>query len=314
MKGVYCDGKSIAFRGDLPEPAAASDETRLAVEWAGICDTDLQLAKGYMGFRGVLGHEFVGRDESGRRFTAEINNSCHKCADCRAGRSNHCRMRTVLGIVNHDGAMAESVCVPTRNLHQVPDEIADRDAVFIEPLAAALRITEQVAIDEKSRVAVLGDGKLGILCAWVMRSAGARTCLIGKHREKLKLAGIDVETALLEDAANFGREFDVVVDATGSSSGLASAFRLVRPMGTVVLKTTIAGEHSLSLAPVVIDEVTVIGSRCGPFARAIETLARKRIDVEPLIGDVFPLDRAEAAFQAAAIPGARKVLLRIGAT
>lgn len=262
-----------------------------------------------MGFRGVLGHEFVAEDEHGERFTAEINNSCHRCPTCMAGRPNHCPHRTVLGIFGHDGAMADRVAVTRRNLHAIPDAIDDLAAVFIEPLAAAFRVAEQVPLDPETRLAVVGDGKLGILCAWVARLKGARVHLIGKHRDKLALAGSGISTSHRDDAGSLARSFDVVVDATGSTSGLETAFGLVEPCGTVVLKTTVAGNHATSLAPIVIDEVRVIGSRCGPFAPAIAALQAGEIDVRPLIGSVLSLDEAEDAFRQATAPGARKVLM-----
>ena len=309
MRGVFRDGETILLKKDLPEPRTVANETILKVRIAGICDTDLQLARGYMNYRGILGHEFVGLDDSGQRFAAEINASCHDCPTCRAGRPGHCPYRTVLGILGRDGAMADLVSVPTRNLHPIPDAITDREAVFVEPLAAAFRITEQVELGAGQRVAVLGDGKLGLLCAWVIRETGADATLIGKHPEKLALAGDGVATRLLGKPDD-GR-YDVVVDASGNASGFEAALQRVRPCGTVVLKTTIAGDHRLNLAPVVVDEVRVIGSRCGPFPPAIAALASRRIDVRPLIGGEFPLDEAEAAFEAAAAPGARKILLRI---
>lgn len=313
MRGVVCTGSSVELARNLPEPTVKPEEVLLSVISAGICDTDLQLARGYMGFRGILGHEFVGRTEAGGRVTAEINNACHACPTCAEGRTQHCPNRTVLGILNHDGAMADLVTVPIRNLHHIPDSIDDRQAVFIEPLAAAFRVTEQVDLHPGVNVAVLGDGKLGLLCAWVARLTGASVTLIGKHAEKLALAGEGIETQTLDRAPALGRRFDVVIESTGSNSGLSSALGLVRPCGTVVLKTTVAGEHSLSLAPIVIDEIRVIGSRCGPFPKAIAALSAGQVDVRPLIGAEYSLDDAPAAFQAAAVRGARKILLHVAA-
>ena len=310
MRGVYCDGTSARFQADLLDPIPGADEVRLRVRLAGICDTDLQLARGYMGFRGVLGHEFVGEDAGGRRLTADINNACHACPTCLAGRPGHCPNRTVLGILAHDGALAEHVCVPRRNLHAIPESLDDREAVFIEPLAAAFRIAEQVTLGPDVSLGILGDGKLGLLCAWACRVSGARVSLIGKHPSKLALAGEGIATHLLAEAPSLARSFDVVADCTGSPSGFPIALGLVRPCGTVVLKTTVAGTHSVALAPVVIDEVRVVGSRCGPFPRAIAALANREVDVLPLIGAEFPLDAADAGFRAAAVSGARKILLR----
>lgn len=311
MKGLYCDGSSIRLRDDLPIPQPGPGEVRLRVQAVGVCDTDIQLAKGYLGFRGVLGHEFVGRTEAGDRVAAEINNSCHECPVCRAGRPGHCPHRTVLGIVGHDGAMAEYVVVPQVNLHAIPQGVEDRDAVFIEPLAAAFRITEQVDLHPSLKMAILGDGKLGMLCAWVARAAGAQVSLIGKHSSKLALAGEGIATHRLEEASALAKRFDVVVDCTGSHTGFPTALGLVRSCGTVVLKTTVAGTYTIDLAGIVIDEVRVIGSRCGPFPKAIAALADRKIDVRPLIGAEFSLDEAEKAFHAAAERGAKKVLIHV---
>ncbi len=311
MRGVYCDGTAARLRRDLPEPEPRGDDVLLRVRAVGICDTDLQLARGYMGFRGLLGHEFVGQTDSGRRVTAEINAACHACPTCEAGRPGHCPHRTVLGILRHDGAMADWVRVPRRNLHDIPDALEDAEAVFVEPLAAAFRVAEQVALSPDVRLAVVGDGKLGLLCAWMARLEGARVDLIGKHPAKLALAGEGIATHTRDEAPSLGRPFDVVVDATGSPTGLPMALTLVRPCGTIVLKTTIAGTYATDLAPIVIDEVRIVGSRCGPFPRAIAALADRRIDVRALIGAEFSLDHAEEAFRAAAEPGARKVVMRI---
>jgi threonine dehydrogenase-like Zn-dependent dehydrogenase len=312
MRGVYCDGRSIAYRQDLGAPSLSTGEVEVKVSRVGICDTDIQLARGYMGFRGVLGHEFVGRLADGRRVTAEINNPCGTCPACLAGRGHHCPRRTVLGILGHDGAMADLVAVPAANIHSVPDAIDDRRAIFIEPLAAAFRISEQVNLGPGVAMAIVGDGKLGLLCTWVARAAGADVTLVGKHPDKLALAGSGVRSVHLDHAATLGRPFDVVADCTGSPTGFPTALSLVRPLGTVVLKTTIAGEYTLNLAPIVIDEVTVIGSRCGPFPRAIAALENREIDVTPLIGHEYPIERAEEAFAAASSRGALKVALTLG--
>lgn len=311
MKGLYCDGRSVTLRRDLPEVVAAEGEVVLRVRAVGLCDTDLQLARGYMGFRGVLGHEFVGDDARGDRWVAEINNPCRRCATCLAGRPTHCPTRTVLGIVGHDGAMAERVAVPRDNLHSVPASVSDEEAVFVEPLAAAYQILEQVRVGRGDRVAVLGDGKLGLLSAWVLRTASERVTLVGRHAHKLALAGDSIAQRTTDDVADLARACDVVVDATGSPTGFAAALGFARPRGTVVLKTTVAAEHTLSLAPVVIDELTVVGSRCGPFPKAIDALARKVIDVRPLLAARYPLDEAEAAFAYASRKGVAKVILDV---
>jgi threonine dehydrogenase-like Zn-dependent dehydrogenase len=312
MKALHCDGQGVRFLTNHPAPNPGPGEIVLDVHCCGICDTDVQLAAGYMGYSGILGHEFIGTDATGRRFTAEINNACRNCSWCRQGLGNHCPNRTVLGILKHDGAMAEQVAVPRANLHAIPDSIADESAVFVEPLAAAFRILEQIGIGRTDRIAVLGDGKLGTLCAWVLATESDHVTLIGKHPAKLDRAGDSVRKALLDDAlANSAKSFDLVVDATGNPSGLATASRLVRARGTICLKTTIAAEHRLSLAPVVIDELTVVGSRCGPFEPAIEALAAGEFDVARLVEAVYPLDDAETAFAHAARKGAAKILLKV---
>ena len=242
---------------------------------------------------------------------AEINHACRACATCLAGRPTHCPTRTVLGIVGRDGAMAERVAVPAANLHPVPAAVSDEEAVFVEPLAAAFQILEQVRVAPDDRVAVLGDGKLGLLSAWVLRTAAERVTLLGRHPHKLALAGDTIAQRLADDCAGLDRAFDLVVDATGSPTGLAAALGLCRPRGTVVLKTTVAAPHALSLAPVVIDELTLVGSRCGPFPRALDALARKVIDVRPLLAARFPLAEAEAAFAYAARKGVAKVILDV---
>ena len=280
---------------------------------AGICETDLQLVRGYKGFRGVLGHEFVGVALSGafesQRVVGEINCACERCATCRAGDRGHCPNRSVIGILDHDGAFADLVAVPECNLHAVPEVIATDAAVFTEPLAAAFQIPSQISIIRDDRIIVLGDGRLGNLCAQVLASLSDHVLVIGKHADKLAVPeafGIDI--CLLTDRPT-DRAADIVVDCTGSESGLPMALELVRPRGTIVLKTTIAGTQTLALAPVVVDEVTIVGSRCGPFDRALDALAGGLIDVQSLISDRFDLSEGVAAMQRAAQPSVLKVLL-----
>ncbi|AMV17921.1 MDR/zinc-dependent alcohol dehydrogenase-like family protein [Planctomyces sp. SH-PL14] len=297
--------------GRDPRPS----EIPIRVLRAGVCETDLQLARGYMGFQGILGHEFVGIAESGkfagRRVAGEINCSCHRCDLCRQGLSNHCPNRSVIGILDHDGAFADRVFVPERNLHLIPDSVSDDEAVFIEPLAAAFQIPAQLDLKPVRSAVVLGDGRLGNLCAQVLHRAGCRVTAVGKHEWKLqRLADAGVDTCLL-DALPIKREADLVVDCTGSSGGVETALRLLRPRGTLVLKTTTAAPHGPNLAAVVIDEITVVGSRCGPFDKAIEALADRDIDVRPLITARFPLEEGEEAMRAAARPENLKVLLQV---
>lgn len=318
MKAVVCENGSARLVTDWPDPRRLTGETLVRVLCAGICETDLQLIRGYMGFRGVLGHEFVGIAEDGpfrgERVVGEINCSCGDCERCRTGLRNHCAHRSVLGILNHDGAFAERIAVPQANLHRVPTEISTREAVFVEPLAAAFQIPAQIPLRSNQCVIVLGDGRLGFLCAQVIALHGCRLTVVGKHPPKLALfAARNIQTQLLSDFTP-DHSADVVVDCTGSPTGLPLALQAVRPRGTIVLKTTCAGEQTLSLAPIVIDEVTVVGSRCGPFERAIEALRTRQVDVLPLIDRVFSLDEAVAAVQAAQSPGTRKVLFAVGAS
>lgn len=280
---------------------------------AGICATDLQLIRGYKDFRGVLGHEFVGIAENGafegQRVVADINCSCWNCDTCLAGRPGHCPQRTVIGILDRDGAFADYIAVPERNLHVVPGAIGTDAAVFTEPVAAAFQIPAQIEIAREASVVVLGDGRLGNLCAQVLSSVSDRVLVLGKHARKLALLEtLGIEARTLDDRPPHGSA-DIVVDCTGSATGLSTALELVRPRGTVVLKTTIAGTQTLSLAPVVVDEVTVVGSRCGPFDRALDALANGLVDVEPLISDRFDLSDGVRALERAAEPGVLKVLL-----
>jgi threonine dehydrogenase-like Zn-dependent dehydrogenase len=319
MRALVLRGGEVRFDARYPDPEPPAGEVLVRVTRAGVCETDLQLVRGYMGFSGVLGHEFVGVAESGplagERVVGEINCACTVCEACRAGLRNHCPNRTVLGILGRDGAFADSVSLPLENLHRVPDEVANEEAAFVEPLAAAYRVIEQVAVATGTKAVVVGDGRLGNLCAQVLHACGANVLAVGKHDAKLRLlaergvavAQVEEVTADL-DAGRFARA-DLVVEATGSATGLPLALRLVRPRGIVVLKTTVAGSHALSLAPVVIDEVTLIGSRCGPFAAALRALAEGWIDVRSLISAERPLDDAVAALAQAAEPGMMKVQL-----
>lgn len=294
---------------------AADGEAIVRVTLSGICNTDLELARGYMGFRGTLGHELVGVVEEGggvldgKRVVGEINAGCGTCERCSAGDSRHCATRTVLGIFGRDGAHADYLRLPARNLIAVPETVSDVAAVFVEPLAAACGVMERCPIEPGQRVAVIGDGKLGLLCAMALRAAGHAPILIGKHPEKLALAG--VETCLVDrhHRAVPGRVFDVVVEATGNAGGFELALALLVPQGRLVLKSTFHGETPIDAARVVVEEVTVIGSRCGRFAPALELLERGAIDVERLVSETHNLDRAEHAMGRAASRGVLKVLL-----
>ena len=314
MRGIVLNDH-VEVRDDLPTPTPASGEVLVRVVRAGVCETDLQLIKGYMGFRGVLGHEFVGVAESGpmsgRRVVGEINCACWECETCRKGFNTHCPNRTVLGILGHDGAFADLIAVPQRNLHLVPDSVPDDVAVFTEPVAAAFEIPAQVTVRPDDRVIVLGDGRLGNLCAQVLARLSRRVLVVGKHEEKLALLlSMGIDAARLSDPLD-ERSADIVVDCTGSESGLPTALKLVRPRGTIVLKTTVAGMQTMAWAPFVIDEVTLVGSRCGPFGQALAALDRGLVQVQPLISDRFPLARGIDALARAQTKPVLKVLLDV---
>jgi threonine dehydrogenase-like Zn-dependent dehydrogenase len=315
MRALYRDGDNLRVVSTYPAPVASAQTALVKVHLSGVCSTDLQILKGYMGFKGVPGHEFVGsvsegpHELIGKRVVGEINFGCGDCDSCRRNLSRHCPNRTVMGILNADGAFAEFVSVPVGNLHFVPEGISDEEAVFTEPLAAAFEILTQIQLNPGDEVLVLGDGKFGNLCAQALRLTGAKISALGKHADKLALikkAG--VRTIELNDWRP--RLFDVVVEATGSASGLELALGAVRPRGTLILKSTIAGNHQVSLAPIVINEINVIGSRCGPFPDALDALAAKQVSVTPLIEKIHSLDDGVAAISHAAKPGARKILLR----
>ena len=315
MRAIVLEGDRASLVTNRPTPTPAPGETLVRVLRAGVCETDLQLVRGYMGFHGVLGHEFVGIAENGpfagRRVVGEINCSCWTCDTCRAGRPTHCPNRTVIGILNHDGAFADFIAVPQRNLHLVPDSMATDAAVFTEPVAAAFQIPAQLTFNRTDRIVILGDGRLGNLCAQVLSRLSDRVLVVGKHVEKLALLeSLGIATALLAGTP-LERMADVVVDCTGSETGLPTALALVRPRGTIVLKTTVAGDQTLAWAPIVIDEVTIVGSRCGPFDRALSALAEGQVTVGPLISDRFDLSRGVDALDAAKNRPVLKVLLDI---
>ena len=320
MRGLWLEGESIRLRDDLPRPEPAEGEARVRVLAAGICNTDLELVRGYYPFTGVPGHEFVGRVEAapgvekweGRRVVGEINAACGACPACRAGRRTHCERRTVLGIRGRDGAFAESLTLPVANLHEVPDGLPDDVAVFTEPLAAALEVREQVPIDGGDRVVVVGDGKLGNLVAQTLALTGCALTVIGRHPGKLALlAARGIATARADEGVADGRA-DVVVECTGNAEGLERARRAVRPRGTIVLKSTYRGRSSLDVSRIVVDEITLVGSRCGPFAPALALLVEGRVEVRSLVHARFPLHEAVAAFAEASRRGVMKVLVETG--
>ncbi len=311
--------QTLAFRPRQPEPEAAG-ECIVRVRQAGICATDLEITKGYMGFTGVLGHEFVGdvtqappasKDLLGQRVVGEINCVCGRCDLCLSGLSTHCRNRTVLGILNRDGCFADFVKLPAQNLHVLPKTVDDDAAVFVEPLAAAFQVLKQVQVDAKKWITVLGDGRLGLLVAQVLRDVGCPVRVIGKHPDKLALCERwSIRSRPLSDIKP-RHDQDVVVDCTGSAAGLELALQMVRPRGTVVLKSTAAAGKPLNLAPAVIDEINIIGSRCGPFREAIKALAEKRVDVTSLIHRRMKIEQGVEAMELAGRPGVLKVLLTL---
>ena len=319
MRGLWLEEQALRLREDLPAPEPPAGEARVRVLLAGICNTDLELVRGYYPFTGVPGHEFVGVVEAapgaeqwqGRRVVGEINASCGRCAACAAGRRTHCERRTVLGIVDRNGAFAEYLTLPFENLHEVPSHIPDDQAVFTEPLAAALEIQEQVEIGPADRVVVIGDGKLGNLVAQTLALTGCALTVIGRHPGKLALlAHRGIATASADAIAP--RQADVVVECTGNPDGLELARSAVRPRGTIVLKSTYRGRTSLDISRIVVDEITLVGSRCGPFAPALALLADRRVDVGPLVHARFPLGEAMFAFEEAARPSVLKVLVEAG--
>ncbi|HWE84071.1 MAG TPA: alcohol dehydrogenase catalytic domain-containing protein [Terracidiphilus sp.] len=315
MVSVHLESGHVDVR-DIPPPARPVGFALIRLLCAGICNTDLELQRGYYGFAGTPGHEFVGevieadsREWVGRRVAGEINLACGTCATCAAGMGRHCPTRTVLGIIRHPGAFQELFTLPECNLRAVPDSVATEHAVFTEPLAAACEILDQVAIPPGAPVAVLGDGKLGLLIAQTLLAHGCGVVHFGRHAKKLQIseragARVEVTTALPAAA------FDWVVDATGSSSGLDEAIRMTRPRGTVVMKSTVHGPVSFDAAAAIVKEISLVGSRCGRFEPALELLKAGRIDVESMISDRMPLSRAPEAFARANERGALKVLLK----
>lgn len=315
MRAVRLD-TSLKFEAKYPKPSPPSGEALVRVLQAGICATDLELVKGYMGFRGTLGHEFVGvvkeavghEQLNGKRVVGEINAACRTCPTCQAGRLTHCPNRTTLGIDRRDGVFADYLCLPIENLYPLPEEISDDQAVFIEPLAAACQILEQVSIAPTDRVVVIGDGKLGLLCAQVLQTTNCQLLVIGRHPEKLRLLdhqGIQTTTRIGDVAPGV----DTAIEATGSPDGLKLANQLLRPRGTLVLKSTYHGQTTFDFTSLVINEINIVGSRCGPFPRALELLKKNAVTVEPLIQARYSIDQGIDAIKRAATPGTLKVLL-----
>jgi alcohol dehydrogenase len=317
MQALVFDEK-LELVKNMAKPSPAESEALVKVLMAGICNTDLEIERGYMGFKGVLGHEFVGLVEEvngadhgliGKRVVGDINCGCGKCSFCLQGMNNHCPERVTVGIDRKNGCLAEYLTMPVGNLFIVPASVSDEEAVFAEPLAAAFEILEQVHIKPTDLAAVLGDGKLGLLIALVLKQSQADLFLIGKHPHKLAIAaGQKIKTALLGDLPR-RRLFNLVVEATGSVDGFELAQELLKPRGTLVLKSTVAGSKNFNLTSLVLNEITVIGSRCGPFPPALRALENKAIDVRPLISKVYSSDKALEAFEAARAKDSLKVLV-----
>lgn len=314
---TFRDG--LRFEPHYPDPVAGPDEAVVRVVLAGICATDLHIIDGYMNFAGVLGHEMVGTVESatmqwrGKRVVAEINCPCRKCDLCARGLSNHCRSRTVMGIAGREGCFAERVVIPEANLHEVPAGVSDEEAVFVEPLAAAYQVLAQCPVDARSVVSVVGTGRLGLLVAQVLKATGCRLRAVGRNPIKLeRCEKLGVQAVHVDEVA-LRNDQDLVVECSGSPGGLRLAMGLVRPRGTIVLKSTYSDRAAevVNLAPLVIHEVKVVGSRCGPFGEAINALARKAVEARTLISREFPLEGGVEALEACRRPETIKVLLRV---
>ena len=318
MRGLVFN-QTLRYREDLPMPALPSGEARIQVLQAGVCSTDLHILKGYMNFTGILGHEFVGKvlespEEPswiGQRVVGEINAACQKCFTCLSGTPTHCPHRTVLGIQGRDGAFADSLTLPISNLHPVPETLTDDQATFVEPLAAACEIPQQVRIRPSDRIVVIGDGKLGILCAQVLALSGPFVQLLGKHPAHaawISKYGI----AYAGSPGDIRGQVDIVVEATGNPSGFSLAMQLLRPRGTLVLKSTYKDSLAVNMAGIVIHEIRILGSRCGPFSPAIRLLEHGLVDVHPLIHARYSLSQGLTAMERAAQSGTLKVLLQMG--
>lgn len=317
MRGVVLERGQVLVRDDLPPPQPRTGWSRVRVLRAGLCATDQALARGYMGFTGVPGHEFCGialdGPHAGRRVVGEINAACGRCATCVGGNPRHCPQRTVLGIAGLGGAFAEELALPHENLFPVPDAVSTDAATFTEPLAAALHLADDIDVRACHRALVAGDGKLGILCAWALHLQGVPVTVAGRHATRAQLLppGAALVEGLLEHEVQPARSFDLAVDATGNPEALSRLLRHVQPRGTIVIKTTTEHPVTLDLAPLVVDELRVVGSRCGPFGAALETLAKHKVPVERLVAARFPLADASEAFARASTRGTLKVLLDV---
>ncbi|KEQ56237.1 2-deoxy-scyllo-inosamine dehydrogenase protein [Marine Group I thaumarchaeote SCGC AAA799-E16] len=315
MKAMSFDGKQMKYDENYPDPKPG--ESLVRVSLAGICGTDLEILDGYMQYNGVLGHEFVGIVEKsqnpdlvGKRVVGEINVGCNKCDSCKKGMQRHCPNRTVLGILKRDGAFAEFLSLPEENLHVIPDSITDEQAVFVEPLAAAFEIKEQVSLNSDWKVAVVGDGRLAQMICQVLKLSCPDVACFGRHETKLAhLEKFEIKTRIGITPSD-SQSYDLVVEATGSNSGFADTMKLVKPRGTVILKSTIASRENLDLTPTVVNEITLIGSRCGLFKPAIDALVTGIVSVDSMIDSTFPLEKFTDAINHAKKPDTLKVFLK----
>lgn len=301
MRGIYFDG-SLQYREDIEKPKIIGDESLVKIMYAGICNTDKEIVKGYKDFTGILGHEFVGIVEEstdkaflGKRVVADINIGCGDCDFCKSNLENHCRNRKILGMSNKNGAFTDYVTIPNNNIHIVPNNVSDIEAVFTEPIAAALQIAEQYHIKPSHRVAIVGDGKLAQLITQVISLTACDLTIIGKHREKLELLKAQGRTALLSDS-DFDNYFDIVIECTGNQQGLIYAQKIVKARGTIILKSTYKDESLLNPTLWVVKEIKIVGTRCGPIDAALRLLERKLVKVQHLIGKIYSLEEYEEAF------------------
>ncbi len=317
MQALYVSDGNVSFVYDYPVPEPKPDQALIRVTMAGICSTDLEIVKGYHGFTGILGHEFVGVvvkakevDWIGRRVVGGINLGCNRCMTCASHGPEHCPDRTVLGILGHDGAFAEYLVLPLSNLEIVPERLSDEIAVFTEPLAAAVRICDQLIISPTAAIAVIGPGRLGLLIGQVLALSGTRVTMIGRNLDSLRLPrSMGLKSGLQDEFAD--NSFDMVVEATGNEDGFEQALRVIRPLGTLILKSTYAGKARIDLSTVVVDEINVVGSRCGPFSPALRLLEKGAVEVRPFIEGQYPLSEGLAALKHAAEPRVRKILLQV---
>lgn len=318
---VFNDKEGLVLKTDYTKPVPQKGEALIKISMAGICNTDAEIIKGYMGYSGVLGHEFVGiveevndADKSliGKRVVAEISYGCEKpdCPWCAVKNYRHCPDRHTIGIWRKDGCFAEYITLPTNILFEVPENVPDEQAVFVEPLAAACEITEQLHIEPTHKVVVLGDGKLGLTTALTLNAQNLDVTLVGKHQNKLDIAKAQGVKTMLLDELKVSNNFDVVVEATGSVSGFETSLNLVKPRGVLVLKSTIATGKELNLAPIVINEITVLGSRCGQFGPALRLLKNNRIDFKPFISKIYSIDEAIKGFEANREKDSIKIILK----